>query len=53
MSRRKSLDTQGVGVEGDDHPLHRGVGRGGGGVGSIIKNIHTPKNIKLSEKKII
>ena len=26
MSRRENYDTQGVGVEGDDHPLHRGMG---------------------------
>ena len=46
MSRRKKYDTQGMGVEGDDHPLHR---RGGGLAYS--KNSYTPKNIHLSNKQ--
>ena len=40
----------GVGVEGDDHPLQRVCVWGGGGV-AYTKNIHTPKNTHLPEKK--
>ena len=38
-------------MEGDDHPLHRGCVCGGGGGLAYSKNIHTPKNSHLSEKK--
>ena len=51
MSRRKSSDTQGVGLEGDDHPLHRDVGRGGGVVGSIIKIFIPQKILSFLKKK--